>query len=292
MVNVILAVFAVSISIFIIQSSLRAIYNPAALKKLLLGLNNRGPALLKERRQKSKNEKVFEKNNLTADIELLLKEEGGIKIFFVTIRSMTDFYLLRIILSIATLLSFIITGFLFGKNFLFYSIAASAIVYFLLQEILKGKTIHRSRVVLRQLPDIIDLMSSLVSAGLTLEQAIYYISKNLKNTSGKLFRIYRIKIIEGKSRAEAFSIIARLSFCAEFKSFIKILHQSETIGNPIKEILSDLSRVYRNNQRDFLKMRAERIESNLIVVIFIFIFIPMLAIFLLPVIPQLKIIIG
>jgi pilus assembly protein TadC len=83
-----------------------------------------------------------------------------------------------------------------------------------------------------------------------------------------------------------------MSYCAEFYSFIKVIHQSEIIGNPIKDVLKDLSRVYRNNQRDNLKMRAEKLESNLILVIFIFIFIPMLLIFLMPVLPQLKIIIG
>jgi hypothetical protein len=45
----------------------------------------------------------------------------------------------------------------------------------------------------------------------------------------------------------------------------------------------------RENQRDFLKMKAEKLESNLIIVIFIFIFIPVIALFLIPVIPQLQI---
>jgi len=53
-------------------------------------------------------------------------------------------------------------------------------------------------------------------------------------------------------------------------------------------VLNNLSRSFRDNQRDQLKIRAERIESNLILVIFIFLFIPMLMIFLLPVLPQLR----
>ena len=97
------------------------------------------------------------------------------------------------------------------------------------------------------------------------------------------------KILEGRSKPEAFNIIARLSFCSEFKNLIKVLAQSEIIGNPVKDILKDLSRVMRENQRNFLKMKAEKLESNLMIVIFIFIFIPVIALFLIPVIPQLQI---
>jgi pilus assembly protein TadC len=95
-------------------------------------------------------------------------------------------------------------------------------------------------------------------------------------------------VFEGLSRDEAFNYIGRISLCNEFKSFIKVIYQAEIMGNPVVKVLKDMSRTYRNNQRDFLKMRAERLESNLIVVIFVFIFLPMLAVFLLPVIPQLK----
>jgi len=69
---------------------------------------------------------------------------------------------------------------------------------------------------------------------------------------------------------------------------IKILVQAEMIGNPISGVLKDISRVIRTNQRDLLKIRSERLESNLVLVVFIFMFIPMLFLFLLPVLPQLK----
>jgi len=94
--------------------------------------------------------------------------------------------------------------------------------------------------------------------------------------------------VGGYGKKEAYYNIARLSFCNDFKTVIKILIQSDIVGNPIKDVLKDLSRVIRNNQRDLIKMKAERLESNLVIVIFIFIFIPMLLLFLLPVFPQLK----
>ena len=288
-----LAVFSAGITIFVFQLTLGAIYRPESLRKLFSGWNHRrGVPGFDKVRQKEQGYHNAGKHSFEDDVGLLLKEQNGIRTFGIRIKTVQDFYVIRIILSAAVLLVFLIAGFLFDRNLYFFSAAAAIIFYFLITAVLKGRIASRSGKVLKELPDVIDLMASLVSAGLTLDESIYYISKNLKGVTGGLFDTYRIKILEGKSRKEAFDLIGRISFCTEFRSFIKVLYQSEIIGNPIKKILLDLSRVYRNNHRDFLKMRAERMESNLIVVVFIFIFIPMLMIFLLPAIPQLKMLFG
>ena len=128
----------------------------------------------------------------------------------------------------------------------------------------------------------------MIKAGLGLDEAIRYISNNYKGEISKLFKSVQIKTLEGCSKKDAYYSIAKLSFCNDFKTVVKILIQSDIVGNPIKDVLRDLSKVIRNNQKDLLKMRAERLEGNLIIVIFVFIFIPMLFLFLLPVFPQLK----
>jgi pilus assembly protein TadC len=293
MTPVLLIIFSAAISVFIIYFSLKLIYHPSVIKRILTGLNN-GIILKTEKKgkKKSSSPKITGRRNITETIRLILKYHGSLSINVLKIRTMGGFYLFRVISSASIAIFLILLGFFFGKNFFLYAISAALITYFLLWEILKAAVITRSKKILGELPDVIDFMASLVSAGLTLDESIYYISKNLKGSIPELFRIYRNSIIEGKSRVEAFGIIGRISYCSEFNSFIKVLYQSEVIGNPVKKILTDISRVYRNNQRDFLKMKSERIESNLIVVIFIFIFIPMLVIFLLPVLPQLKLIIG
>jgi tight adherence protein C len=194
-----------------------------------------------------------------------------------------------LILAFSSAIIFIFSGFLFGKNFILYSLLAAIIFYFLPVEVIKNKILIIRKKILGELPDIVDMLSSLIKAGLTLDEAMTYISRNYNSETSKLFRMLHTKILEGYSKPEAFNIIARLSFCSEFKNLIKVLAQSEIIGNPVKDILKDLSRVMRENQRDFLKMKAEKLESNLIIVIFIFIFIPVIALFLIPVIPQLQI---
>ena len=222
------------------------------------------------------------------DLKFLMDEEGSVKIFGFSIGSLESLFLLKITLASSFFIIFILIGFLLEKNFVIYSLIVALIFYFLPAEILKGKMKSRGRRVLSELPDIVDIFSSLIKAGLSLDEVVRYISDNYKGEVSKLFKLVQIKILEGRSKKDAYYSIARLSFCNDFKTVIKILVQSDIVGNPIKDVLKDLSKVIRNNQRDLLKMRAERLEGNLIIVVFIFIFIPMLFLFLLPVFPQLK----
>jgi tight adherence protein C len=225
-------------------------------------------------------------------LKIIFQQQGSIKVLGINVVSLESLLLIRIIMSVSFAILFIFLGFIFNRNLLIFGTVVSVIFYFLPLEILKGKLSLKSKKVLRELPDFIDILASLIKAGLTYNDSIIYITKNIGSEISSLFSIYHRKILEGYTKAEAFGIIGKMSFCSEFKSLVKVLHQSEIIGNPIKDVLKDLSRVYRNNQRDFLKIRAERLESNLIIVIFIFIFIPMLALFLIPIIPQLKLLLG
>ena len=222
------------------------------------------------------------------DIELMFEENKTINIVGVKIRSIEGLFLFRIIISLSFLIFFNIFGILFDKNFIIYSIIGAVIFYFLPLEIIKGKINFTRKIISNELPEILDILSSLIKAGLNLEEAINYISSNYKGEVSKLFTIAQLRVFEGISKKEAYYKIAQLSFCNDFKTIIKILIQSEMIGNPINDVLKDLSKVMRNNQRDQLKIKAERLEGNLVLIIFIFIFIPMIFLLLLPVLPQLR----
>ena len=232
--------------------------------------------------------KKMNKTKLSKDLELLFEEQNFINIFGFKIKSLEGLFLLRVILSLSFLIFFIVFGFFLGKNFIFYSFIGATILYFLPIEIIKSKISSKSKRIQNELPDIVDILSSLIKAGLSLNEALNYISDNYKCETSRLFKLAQIKIFEGYSRMDAYYLIARLSFCNDFKTVIKILAQAEIIGNPISKVLKDVSKVMRTNQRDLLKIGSERLESNLVLVIFIFMFIPMIFLFLLPVLPQLK----
>ncbi|MEA2016300.1 MAG: type II secretion system F family protein [Actinomycetota bacterium] len=228
------------------------------------------------------------KNKLNEDLSLLLEEQNGIRVLAFKIKSLEGLFLLRIILSLSFFLLIIISGFLLSKNLIWHSFFGAVVIFFIPSEIVKGKISFKRKKIQSELPDMIDILSSLIKAGLSLGEALNYISENYKCETGKLFRLARIKIIEGHNKIEAYHMVAKFSFCHDFKSLIKILMQAESIGNPVSRVLKDMSNVIRRNQMDLLKIQSERMESNLILIIFIFIFIPTIFLFLLPVIPQVK----
>jgi len=274
--NLLLVVIAVLVSVFVFLLFINFSYKKSRL--LIEKIETRTGYILKK----------MNKTKLSEDLELLFEEQNFIKIFGFKIKSLEGLFLLRVILSLSFLIFFIVFGFFLGKNFIFYSFIGAIILYFLPIEIIKSKISSKSKRIQNELPDIVDILSSLIKAGLSLNEALNYISDNYKCETSMLFKLAQIKIFEGYSKMDTYYLIARLSFCNDFKTVIKILAQAEMIGNPISKVLKDVSKVMRANQRDLLKIRSERLESNLVLIIFIFMFIPMIFLFLLPVLPQLK----
>ena len=274
--NLLIVVTAVLVSVFIFLLFINFSYKKSRL--IIEKIETRTGYILKK----------MNKTKLSEDLELLFGEQNGVNIFGFKIKSLEGLFLLRVILSLSFLIFFIVFVFFLGKNFIFYSLIGAIILYFLPIEIIKSKISSKSKRIQNELPDIVDILSSLIKAGLSLNEALNYISDNYKCETSRLFKLAQIKIFEGYSKMNAYYLIARLSFCNDFKTVIKILVQAEMIGNPIRKVLKDVSKVMRTNQRDLLKIRSERLESNLVLVIFIFMFIPMIFLFLLPVLPQLK----
>jgi len=212
----------------------------------------------------------------------------NIKVFFIKIASQEHLFLIKIYSSFLSFFAVNFLGILFKTNFLVASIILAAVAYFLPTEIIRGRIIKVKNKIYLELSDFIDLLSSLISAGLTLNESINYIIENYKGEIRRLLKIMKIKRMEGFSEKESFEFIAKISFCDEFRNLTKVLIQSEKIGYPIKDVLRDISKDIRNSMKDNLKIKAEKLESNLIVIIFIFIFVPMLLIFIAPVIPQIN----
>jgi len=222
------------------------------------------------------------------NIEFYLDNFKNIRIFGLKIDSQEKLVILKLYFSFFAFVLINIFGIIFHKNFLIISLIGALIFYLLPSEILKSKINNIKSKVIIELPDFIDILSSLINAGLNLDEAIKYFALNYNGEIKNLLSIFRIKQLEGFSKIEAYEFIGKLSLCEEFNRIVKIISQSEIIGNPVKEVLQNFSAEIRNNQKDQLKIKAEKLESNLIFIIFIFIFIPTLLIFLVPVFPQIK----
>ncbi len=235
---------------------------------------------------------TLKKNKNTEHLrhKFFLEERKIIKILGIRIKTIEGLFVFKVFLSLSSLIFIIIFGFFMGNNFILFALLISFLLFFVPSEIFKGKIKKISKNIAIEIPDTLDILSSLIKAGLNLDDAINYYSNNYQGEVSQLFKMALIKIYEGQRRKDAYYCMAKLSFCNEFRTIIKIIIQADSIGNPINIVLKDLSKAIRNNQRDQIKMKAERLESSLMLIIFVFMFIPMMILFLLPIIPQLKMI--
>jgi Flp pilus assembly protein TadB len=228
------------------------------------------------------------KLNKDLNIEFYLDNYKNIKIYGFKINCVEKLIILKLYLSFVSFMLINFIGIVLHKNLLFVSLTCALIFYLFPSEILKSRINNINNKVISELPDFIDVLFSLINAGLNLDESVKYYALNYSGEIKSLLIIFRIKQLEGFSKKDAYEHIGKMSFCEEFNRIVKILAQSEIVGNPIKKVIRNFSVEIRNNQKDLLKIRAEKLESNLIFIIFIFIFIPMLLIFLVPVFPQIK----
>jgi pilus assembly protein TadC len=243
---------------------------------------------------KSKNfiKKVFlKRNQLKPDnkkFEIYFNDFSGYKFLGIKIDSLEKLYIVKILSSLTVFILINFIGLLLQNNYFIISLCAAAICFFLPSEILKNYINKKMINIYTELPDFIDFLYLLINAGLSFDESIKYLIDNMQGNIYELFKIYRLKQMEGNSKTESLRYIGKISFCLEFERILKVISEAEIVGNPINNTLRDLSKEIRRDQRDHIKIRAEKLESNLVFIIFIFIFIPMIMLFILPIIPQFK----
>ena len=236
--------------------------------------------------------RVFIKNNQKKpDIkkfQIYFNDFSNFRFLGIKANSLERLYFIKISFSFSIFILINFTGLCLRNNYFIFSFFAAIICFFLPSVILKNHINKKMINIYGELPDFIDFLYLLITTGLTFDESIKYYIENMEGSISELFKIYRVKQMDGNSKTESLGYISSISFCPEFERVIKVISESEIVGNPIKNILKDLSLEIRRNQRDQIKTRAEKLENNLIFIIFIFVFIPMMMLFILPVIPQFK----
>ena len=144
-------------------------------------------------------------------------------------------------------------------------------------------------------PDALDLLVVCVEAGLSLDQAIERVSKEIGRAHpalGENFRIMSNELRAGRTRAEALRNLGERVGIEEVKSFVTLLIQSEELGTSIAETL----RVYVDEMREKRILRAEEkaqaLPAKLSVPLVLFIFPVLMIVILLPVLIRIKNVMG
>lgn len=116
---------------------------------------------------------------------------------------------------------------------------------------------RKNRLIL-QLPDVLDLLTVSVEAGLSFDASLAWIAEKAKGDLVDEFRILLNEISLGISRQEALSNMSKRCDCPDITMFISTLIQAEQMGISLGKIL----RVQGDQIRDKRKQKAREIAMK------------------------------
>ena len=125
---------------------------------------------------------------------------------------------------------------------------------------LNNKIKKRREEIVRDLPDIIDLLTICVGAGLDFMLAVRRVIQEIQDSViGREFKIVLQEIQMGISRREALKNLASRINSPEINSFVRALTQADRMGSPIREALkiqADELRIYRFQRGEEMALKA------------------------------------
>ena len=133
-----------------------------------------------------------------------------------------------------------------------------------------------------QLPEVIDLLSVSVAAGLGFDQAIAYVVEKSKGALIDEFDITRKEMSLGVSRKEALDALAERCNNREIQTFVTAVVQSEIMGANINNILQVQSETIREIHRQNIEEKAQKLPVTMLLPLVAFIFPNVLIIILAP----------
>ena len=146
--------------------------------------------------------------------------------------------------------------------------------------ILNHKGEARQEEIRRTLPDIMDLLTISVEAGLGFDAALVQVIKEVPGAlSQELARLLQ-EMRLGRTRVQAFRHLAERSNVDELKSFILAMVQADTFGVSISKVLRAQATELRTKRRQRAEEQAQKVPIKILFPL-IFCILPTLFVFLL-----------
>lgn len=137
---------------------------------------------------------------------------------------------------------------------------------------LSSQITARKKEIYSQLPDMMDLLSVSVSAGLGFDQALAYI---VQKSDGALFQELNITQREmalGRSRKEALEGFADRCDNIEIKTFVSAILQADEMGASLQNVLQVQSATIRDTHKQNVEEKAQKLSVKILIPMVIFIF--------------------
>jgi tight adherence protein C len=131
---------------------------------------------------------------------------------------------------------------------------------------------ERQTSILRDLPDILDLLAISVEAGVGLEGAMDVVCTNFSSPLATEFA-HTLKEMElGLSRKEALQNLKRRAEVPELSNFVIALVQADALGMPLGRVLHTQATEQRSRRRQWAREKAGKLPVKILFPLIVFIF--------------------
>jgi tight adherence protein C len=155
-------------------------------------------------------------------------------------------------------------------------VVALAITGFILPSFWLGRKVaQRKTEIFHTLPDILDLLTVCVEAGLGIDAALIRVSENPQFKGNPLAEELKIAAMEtraGKPRAEALKDVAERTMEEDVRAFVAMLSQTEKFGTSLSLALRVHSDTLRTKRRQIAEELAAKTAIKIIFPLAFFIF--------------------
>jgi tight adherence protein C len=192
--------------------------------------------------------------------------------------SVGEYRMFRIIVFAVTGLVLGVGVFLLSSNVLFTilgTILGVYLAYVVLRFQLTAKITARKKSMQAQLPEVLDMISVSVEAGLGLEQAMIEVVKNFDGPLIDEIAITNREMTMGRSRNDALHILGDRCNFEEMQTFTRAIIQATQMGIAVKNVLRTQAEYMRQTRKNKIEEKAMQVSVKIMV--------PM-AFFILPVI--------
>lgn len=185
----------------------------------------------------------------------------------------------------------LILGSIIGLNLMifnipiFISLIISIALFFSPHLLLNEKIKKRKNEIEKDIPNMVGLLSTSITAGVELIPSLQSISMNLPGALGDELRKVWTENATGKDLSKALKDMATRTGVDILKSFVEtIVTAKERGGMNLSSILNDFSSTVLEFQRRKAQEAAKKIPTKMLLPMFVCIFIPMLVLLLAPVV--------
>ena len=165
-------------------------------------------------------------------------------------------------------------------NAVLYTLAGLFAGYTLLRYGCSAVAGRRKTAMERQLPDMLDLLSVSVAAGLGFERAMLHIINTMEGPLIDEFTVTYREMSMGRSRKDALALLGDRCDVEDLTAVTGALIQAGELGIPIRNVLQTQATAIRRSHRSKVQEKAAKVSTKILLPMIAFIF-PVLIIVLL-----------